>query len=204
MQLDSVISLLRQRFDWNFQLGVDLVNDRARTTGALVVHRWNLLLAAGLRVVFEDNDLGILSTEFNHRIDLGMEFLDGKGYRRDFLYELGSNLLRNSVPARPGHEHPGIAAVDTGLSFHPLQKLERLFRLLGFMALVVLPQNLVGLSVDHNCLDGGRADIKSDEEFCLLVMPVMRMPYLLNRRRRRFERCNLDQLWALMIVHEVL
>jgi hypothetical protein len=71
------------------------------------------------------------------------------------------------------------------------------------MPLVVLPQNLVGVSVDHNCLDGGRADIEPDKELGLLIMPMMGIPYLLNRRPRSFERCNLNQLWAFMIVHEV-
>src|SRR5215472_4301480 len=66
MQLDSRVALVTQLFGGNLQLGVDLVDDGARTPGALVVHRRDLLLAPCILVLFEDYDLGILPAELDH------------------------------------------------------------------------------------------------------------------------------------------
>ena len=46
MQLDALVAHLAELLGGNAQLGVDLVDDRARAAGALVVHRRHLLLAA--------------------------------------------------------------------------------------------------------------------------------------------------------------
>ena len=45
----SDVAHLAELFGGNAQLGVDLVDDGARAAGALVVHRRNFLLAAGVR-----------------------------------------------------------------------------------------------------------------------------------------------------------
>jgi hypothetical protein len=42
------------------------------------------------------------------------------------------------------HNQPAAANLDHGLGFHPLQELQTLFRLLGVVALVVAPDDLVG------------------------------------------------------------
>ena len=70
MQLDALVAHLAELFGGNAQLGVDLVDDRAGAAGALVVHRRNLLLAAGLRVLLEDDDLGVLAAQLDHRAAL--------------------------------------------------------------------------------------------------------------------------------------
>jgi hypothetical protein len=44
--------------------------------------------------------------------------------------------------AGAGHEHARVVAVDADFGLHALEKFERLLRLLGFVALVVLPENL--------------------------------------------------------------
>ena len=46
VQLQSLVAHLAELVRRNAQLGVDLVDDRARAAGALIVHRRNLLLAA--------------------------------------------------------------------------------------------------------------------------------------------------------------
>ncbi len=74
VQLDAVISLLARVRRGNFQLGVDLVDDRAGAAGALVVHRGDLFLAASFVVIFKDDDLGILTAEFDDRINFGCSF----------------------------------------------------------------------------------------------------------------------------------
>ena len=78
VQLDTVILLLAKFQRWNLQFGIDLVDDRTSAARALIVHGWNFLLAAGFLVVLEHNDLGILTAELNHRIDLGMHLLHGE------------------------------------------------------------------------------------------------------------------------------
>ena len=45
-----------------------------------------------------------------------------------------------------------------------LQKFEHLLGLLGVVALVVLPENLVGSGVNHHGFHGGGADVHADEE----------------------------------------
>ncbi len=78
VQLDAVVCLIAEFVGGNLQLGIDLVDHRAGAAGALVVHGRNLLLAAGLRVVLEDDDLGILAAEFDDGVHLGVQLLDSK------------------------------------------------------------------------------------------------------------------------------
>ena len=88
-----------------------------------------------------------------------MQLLYRQGNRRHFLHELGADLFGDSRPAGSRHEHAGIVAVDAYLGFHALQEFKALFRLLGFMALVILPQHLITDSVDHHRLHGRGAHI---------------------------------------------
>ena len=76
MQFDPVIALKCQLGYRNLQLRIDLVDDRSGAAGALIVHRRNFFLAARLVVIFEDDDLRILSTQLNHRIHFGMQLLN--------------------------------------------------------------------------------------------------------------------------------
>ncbi len=93
VQLDAVICLVGQLGSRDLQLGVDLVDDRARTAGTLVIHRGNLLLSSSLFIVFEDDDLCILATQLDDRIHLGMELFDGERDRVHFLNKLGADHL---------------------------------------------------------------------------------------------------------------
>ena len=65
MKFDAVVFLFGKELRGDLQLGIDLVNDRTRAAGALVVHGWNLLLASRLIVIFEDDDLRVLAAEFD-------------------------------------------------------------------------------------------------------------------------------------------
>ena len=53
----------------------------------------HLLLAAGLGVFLEDDDLGVLAAELDHRAALGVQLLDRQRDRVDFLHELGAEVL---------------------------------------------------------------------------------------------------------------
>src|SRR5919108_6657592 len=65
VKLDPVISLIAELHRRNLQLGIYLVDNSSGAAGALVIHRRNLLLAPSFFVIFEDNDLGVLSTELD-------------------------------------------------------------------------------------------------------------------------------------------
>jgi hypothetical protein len=120
VQFDPVILLLGQKFRRNLQLRIDLVDNRAGTAGAFIVHRWNLLLAAALLVIFEDDDFCILPAQFNHGIHFWMKLLDGQRYGGDLLNKLRANLICNSVSTGPGHEDARVVAADASIAFHPL------------------------------------------------------------------------------------
>jgi hypothetical protein len=93
---------------------------------------------------------------------------------------------------------------DANFRFHPLQELESLLGLLGFVTLVVLPQNLICGRINYYSLHSGRPDIEPYQKLSLLVMSMMRKSSLLDRWCWLRERCNLDQRWPFMIVHEIL
>ena len=150
VQFDSVVSLLAKLGGRNFQLGIDFVDDRARAAGALVVHRRNFLLPPGFLVILEDDDLRVLATQFDDGIHLGMHLLHGQRNRGDFLHELGADLLGNRAAPGAGHEHAGVVAIDADVGFHAAQKFQRLLRLLGLVALVVLPQDLIRRRIHHH------------------------------------------------------
>ena len=68
------------------------------------------------------------------------------------------------APAGTGHEHARVVTVHADLGFHAAQKFQRLFRLLGFVALVVLPEDLISGSIDDRRLDRGRAHVEANQE----------------------------------------
>jgi hypothetical protein len=65
MQLDPAVALQRELSGWNLQLRVNLVNDRACASRALVIHRRDFLLAPGFVIVLEDDDLGVLPAQLD-------------------------------------------------------------------------------------------------------------------------------------------
>ena len=174
VQLDAVISLIAELGDGNFQLGIDLVDDRAGSASALVVHRRDFFLAAGFLIVLEDDDLGVLPAEFDHRIHFGMHLLDGERNRRNFLHEFRADLVGDRSAAGAGHEHARVVAVDADFLFDAAQEFERLLRLLGFVALVVLPENLVGRRVDDGRFYRRRTHIEAHHELRVMIVRPLR------------------------------
>ena len=96
VQLEAVVAHVAELLGGDPQLGVDLVDDRAGAAGALVVHRRDLLLPAGLRVFLEDDDLGVLAAQLDDRADLRVELLDRQRDGVDLLDELGADAAARS------------------------------------------------------------------------------------------------------------
>ena len=85
--------------------------------------------------------------------------------------------------------------IHGSIGFHALQELERLLRLLGFVALVVLPENRVARSIDNYCFHGRRAYIQANQEFDCAIMAVHGLAHRLGNSNRMdlwFERCDLN------------
>jgi hypothetical protein len=170
MQLDPVISLQSQLGGGNLQLRVDLVDDSSGSAGTLIVHRGDFFLASGLVVILKYDDFRVLSSELNHRIHLGVKLFDRQRHGSDLLHKLRANLIGNSVTARARHEHPRVVPVDSHLRFHAAQEFQGLFRLLGLVTLVVLPQNLVALGIYDGRLDCGGTDVKPYKKLRVVVV----------------------------------
>ncbi len=62
VQLLPVVGLLAEQFGRDLELGVDLIDHRPGAAGTLVVHRRDLLLAPGLGIRLEDDNLRVLPT----------------------------------------------------------------------------------------------------------------------------------------------
>ena len=133
-----------------------------------------------------------------------MQLLHRQRNRRDFLHEFCADLVCDSPSSRARQEDTCIVAINSCIGFHPLQEFQRLFRLLGFMALIILPEHLVCSSIDHYRFHRGRAHVKSDQELGVVIVWLLRRFRLLNGRSLGFEGSDLDQLSALMIVHYFL
>src|SRR5262249_26207456 len=169
VDLDARVAHVAQLFGGYPELRIDLVDDRAGPPGALVVHRRDLLLLAGLLVGLEDDDLGVLAAQLHHRAHLRMQLLHGERDGVDLLYELRADAGGQTAPARPGDEDPEPIVGDRKLGLDAGEKLERLLRLLGVVPLVVRPEDGVSDRVDDHRLDGGRADVEADVEQFVVV-----------------------------------
>ena len=164
VQLQAQVPHVAELFRGNPHLGIDLVNDRARAARALVIHRGDFLLAAGLGVFLEDDDLGILPAQFHHRTAFGIKLLDGERNGVHFLDKFGANVGAHRPAAAARHENAALPRLDAGVCFHALQEFQTLFRLLGVVALIVAPDDLVRRGVHHHGFHRGRADIKADDQ----------------------------------------
>ena len=74
-----------------------------------------------------------------------MQLLDGERNRRDFLHELGADQVGQRAAARAGDEDAAVVRSNADFVLHALEEFQQLLRLLGLVALVVLPDHLVGL-----------------------------------------------------------
>src|SRR5439155_3852883 len=164
VQLQPEVTHLREVFRRDAQLSVDLVNDGASSSGALVVHGRDLLLAACFRVLFEDDDLGVLTAQLDHGTALRIQVLDRQRDRVDLLDELGADVRGDAAAARAGDEDASLTGLDARVGLHALQELQALFGLLGVVALVVAPDDVLGRQVDYYRLHRGRADVQANHQ----------------------------------------
>ena len=105
--------------------------------------------------------------------------------------------------AGAGQKYARVVTIDTSVGLNPLQELQSLFRLLGFVTLIVLPENLIACRIHHNSLHGRRAHVEPDQKLRAVIVRLVLMPRTLNGDHR-LERSDLDELRTFVIVHEFL
>ena len=144
------------------QLGAYLVDDGTRTAGALVVHRGESFDTPAFGLSPQDNDFGVLSPDFHKRRRLGASFFHQKRGREHLLYIFRPYHFSRDASPGSRHENAAVSGVETGIGFHPSEKLEQGFRLARLMPPVILPHNSFGVRICYDSLDGRGTDINAD------------------------------------------
>ncbi len=97
-----------------------------------------------------------------------MLLLDRQRHRVDLLNKLGTDPATDVGAARPGHKEASITSLKArDLGLHLLEHHQRPLCLLGVVALVILPDDLVGNGISDHRFHGRRAKIKTGEELVL-------------------------------------
>ncbi len=104
MNAQPLITEVRQTLGRNPQFGNDLVDDSPGPAGTLVVHRGQFLEPPGLRILLEDDDLGILAAQLDDAANLREQPLDRQADRVDLLDVPGADEARQVGPAAAGDE----------------------------------------------------------------------------------------------------
>jgi hypothetical protein len=99
VELDPCIFQFGQLMRRDLQFGVDFIDDRTGPSCALIVHRGDFFLAPSVVIIFEDDDFGVLTAEFNDRVDFGMQLFYSQGNGSNFLHEFRADLVSNRAPA---------------------------------------------------------------------------------------------------------
>ncbi len=154
MELNVEVWERPEIFAFQLELGGDLVDDGARTAGALVVHAWDFALCVCLLVSEPDNDLRVLPSQFDDRTGVRVEVLHRQGHRVYFLNQLRADEAFEYLAAAACNEYANLALGQRERFLDAFEELQYLFGLLGLVPLVVLPENLVGPRVHHHRFDG--------------------------------------------------
>ena len=165
MQLETGIAHVAQFGRLNAKLRRDLVDDRARSASAFVVHRRTFLFAAGCFIGHEDNDLGVLAAQLYHALRIGIQTLHGQTHGIHFLHELGTDAAADRRATRARHEHPERMRRQFRKSrLNGLQHLDAFLRLSCFVPLIVLRENLVRDRVNDDELDRRTSHVQPHNE----------------------------------------
>ena len=138
-----------------------LVNKCTGTAGAHTVHAHvggNEL--AGSLVFFEEDDFGVLTTEFNSDSRFGVGCTYSKCVCDDFLYKEGVGSFGKGLTATATESDSEVLIGEKSMRL--AQHFENLLCLHSVVALVSVVQKLVGLWIDNRNLHGGGTDVHTD------------------------------------------
>ena len=122
---------------------------------------------AGSLVFFEENDLRILTAEFDGDPGFGIGGAHGEGVCDDFLYEEGVRGLGERLASATAKGDPKVFVGEKTVRLP--EDLVDLFRLHGVVALVRVVQKLVGLGIDDRNLHGGGTYVHADPQIVLQI-----------------------------------
>ena len=94
MPADSVIALIRQHLGRNIQFRPDLVQDRTRASGALVVHTSYLFTSGRAWLIAVNDNFAVLTAQFDYGINFRENLLHRHGNGADFLDKTPSDQFR--------------------------------------------------------------------------------------------------------------
>ena len=142
------------------QQGGDLVNEGAGAAGAAAVHP-HVRGGEGAVLFFpEEDDLGILAAQLHGGAGFGVEGTDGGAVGHHFLDIADLHLVGQGTAARAAdcdpHGQPGELLADGA------QQVTEGPPLLGVVALVAAEQNLTGLPIGQDGLDGGGTNVEAE------------------------------------------
>ena len=141
-----------------------LVDGGACSRCTFVVHRRDHPSLAGSGCVLEEDDLGILTAEFDDAVHLRMQTLHRERYGVDLLHEPRTHRLGERPATRTGDKGADVARTIAELRLHLSEHLDELVRLTAVVSLIAAPDHLHGGWEHDDALDGGRADVDADEQ----------------------------------------
>jgi hypothetical protein len=172
MHPDSLIGLIAQLVGWDHQLGVDFVDDRAGTSRALIVHRWNFLPSATISILFEDDDFGVLTTELDYGVHFRVQLLYGERDSIHFLHKLGADKIAESIAAGAGDKNTAIAGSHTGFDLHETKKIKQFLCLACVVALIIAPENASAFGFDDQCFHRGGPNVQASVKKARETVPI--------------------------------
>ena len=107
--------------------------------------------APAVRVIPKDDDVGVLSAEFDHGIDFRVPTLDRKRDCVYFLHKLGPDEAGRRVSAGPSDKNPGIVGTDVGFFLHATQEVQQHLGLTSVVSLIIAPNNMAFPALNYGC-----------------------------------------------------
>src|SRR5258706_5987902 len=120
------------------------------------------LLGLAVTAGGEEERLHVLAADLEDEVDLRVQLLDRGRHSDHFLHHLAAEKLLEHAGTGAGEEDAVALRREAALGLHAPEELEHHFRLLGAVALVVLPANLAVLA--DRGLDRGRSDVEPDDQ----------------------------------------
>src|SRR5262249_41647117 len=92
----------------------------------------------------------------------------------DLLHELRADQPRDAAASRAGDKNAECGMGNGELFLDAFEELQDLLRLLGLVALIILPEDSIFYRIDHNRLHRRRSDVEADVElFLMLIQRVL-------------------------------
>src|SRR5262249_60404242 len=99
-----------------------------------------------------------------------IELLDRERNGVDLLHEFSADEARDAAAARTGDEDAERGIGNGEFFLDAFEEFQDLFRLLGLVALIILPENFVFRRIDYDRLHGRRSNVEADVELFVILV----------------------------------